>query len=110
MRCQLLLRPEIARRGEESEVMAAFPELQPLLDGARTKVDALVGMIEGSYTVHKHHGTQKDFALAVKHLPYSAALFQLRGGKTDSARAFVRDAPIKWVLDRLGVEDAEVVP
>lgn len=96
---------EIARTGEVGEVVAAFPEFRPLIDAARAKYEALVSAVKADYERFKHHETQKAFALDVKDLPHSAALFQMRKGV--AVEEFFRDVSIDKLMGWMGVEDAD---
>lgn len=93
---------EIARSGETSEVIAAFPEFKPLLDEAKRRYDELLAALEADYALHKDIPVQKDFALAVKNSRCSAALFQLRAGKVKSIREFLSKCHIDIMMRMLG--------
>ena len=98
---------EIAKTGETPEVIAAFPELKPQLDDVRARLDRLIAVTEEDYAAHRHHVTQKDFALAVKDRPHSAALFQLRAGKAPTARAFYASRTADQLMPLLGLRADE---
>ncbi len=91
---------EIARSGEVPEVVAAFPELAPLLEKARTDFARLVERTETYYQRIKHYESQKDFAASALTTPYSAALFKMRRGQT--ARDFYRQVPIDRLIEWMG--------
>jgi hypothetical protein len=93
---------QIARSGETSEVVAAFPEFGPLVQEARSRVDALVAEVEGDYERLKHIEVQKDFAMEATKTRLPSALFTLRRGMTESIRAFVRDMQIGSLMEHLG--------
>ena len=93
---------EIARSGETSEVIAAFPELRPQLDEAKARLDELIADVERDYATHQHHAVQKDFALAVKGSRCSAALFSVRSKRVDNVRAFMASTSIDSVMKMLG--------
>jgi hypothetical protein len=44
---------------------------------------------------------QKDFALAIKELPYQSILFALRGGKIQSVKESLLDEPVHKTIDRI---------
>lgn len=94
---------EIAKSGEVPEVIAAFPELRPQLDDVRARFDRLVTATEADFAANRHHGTQKDFALAIKDRPHSAALFQMRAGKAPTARAFYASRTADQLMPLLGL-------
>ena len=97
---------EIARTGETSEVIAAFPEFRPLLDDAKGRLDALVGSVEADYALHQDIEVQKDFALAVKGSRCPAALFSVRSGRSASVRKFFATTSLDTVMRLLGYKDA----
>lgn len=99
---------QIARTGEVGEVVAAFPEFRPLIDAARQKYERLVASVRADYERFKHHETQKAFALDVKDLPYSAALFQMRKGVP--VEEFFRDVAVEKLMGWMGVEDDSQTP
>ena len=72
---------EIARKGEVSEVLTAFPEFKPMLDEMTEKVSSYTTEIDLAYNAIKHIEVQKDFALEATKTKFSAALFALRQGK-----------------------------
>jgi len=69
-------------KNEIDEYLAYFPEdtyiIKPYID----KYNDLIYNINNVYDKYKDIIDQKEFAMNVKHLPYSSFLFQLRRGKT----------------------------
>jgi T4 RnlA family RNA ligase len=98
---------EIARSGETSEVIAAFPEFAPMIEEAKSRFADLVSAVEADYQLHKAIAVQKDFALAVRGSRCTAALFQVRSGKVASVREFFRNARIEMLMDLLGYRNIE---
>lgn len=96
---------EIARSGETSEVLLAFPEFAPLFEDAKSKVDSLILDIESDYERLRGIETQKAFAAEATKTRHSAALFCIRSGKAESARAYVRGMVIGKLVDALGMRD-----
>ena len=97
---------DIAKSGEVPEVIAAFPELKPQLDDVKQRFEALVAVTEEDFAAHRHHEVQKDFALAVKDRPHSAALFALRRGMHASARLFYASRTADQLMPLLGLKEA----
>lgn len=97
---------EIAKSGEVPEVIAAFPELKPQLDDVRARYDALVAATEADFAEHRHRTPKKEFALAVKGRPHSAALFYLYDGKAHSAREFYASRTADQLMPLLGLKAA----
>ena len=92
---------EIARTGEVSEVVGAFPEFKPLIEEARAKYTALVDAVRVRYETIKSIETQKDFAMEALKTPYSVALFQLRKGV--ALEDFFKDVAIDKLMSWMGV-------
>lgn len=93
---------EIARSGETSEVMAYFPEYQPLLDEAEQKLNALIQELEQEYHQIKDVESQKEFALRAVKTRCFGALFSLRSGKVNSISEFLSKMHIKRLMQLLG--------
>jgi hypothetical protein len=93
---------EIARTGEVSEVISAFPEFKPLIEEARAKYMALIESVKASYAPIATIETQKDFALEALKTPYSAALFQLRKGV--AVEEFFRGVQVEKLMTWMGIE------
>jgi hypothetical protein len=97
---------EIARSGETSEVLAAFPEYAPLLADAKRGVDALIAELERDYAIIESIAAQKEFALEAQKTRHSAALFQVRAKRVPSVRAYVASMPVVKLMELLGTADA----
>lgn len=90
---------------ESSEFLSYFQELADLFDEIQAQYDALVKKLEAEYDKYKNIEGQKDFAMAVKALPYSGVLFALRAGKVNSVRDYLAGLPVVKVeqfLETLG--------
>lgn len=96
---------EIARSGETSEVMSAFPEYRPLLEDAEARFDCLLQKLEWDYKQIKHIEVQKEFALCAKNTRCPAALFALRSGKVNSIKEYLRKIRIDNLLNLLGYKN-----
>lgn len=88
---------DVVRRGEAGEVVASFPEWKPEFDRVTVAYTWLVECIQLRWDQWRHTVIQKEFALAVKDLPYSGVLFALRKGSVTS----VREALVNVHIDRL---------
>ena len=98
---------EIARTGETSEVIAAFPEFKPMLDDAKGRFDALLAALEADYARHKDIAVQKDFAMAVNITRCPAAMFAVRARKAASVREYLaKNMRIDVLMQLLGYKDA----
>ncbi len=98
---------QIARTGETSEVIAAFPEFKPMLDEAHERVDRLVATLEADYERLRGIPSQKDFAIQAVKTTCSAALFAVRAKKAESIRAYVRDVRVENLMALLGYDADE---
>lgn len=75
---------ELIQKGEGSEVLAYWPEVQVDYEKLVGKYDALCQMLDAKYTELKDIPVQKDFALQVmaSGLPMKNILFEMRKFKT----------------------------
>lgn len=99
---------QVARSGEVSEVLAAFPEFKPLLEDARSRVDAFVAEIAADYERLKDIAEQKAFAIEAVKTRCSGALFAVRAKKASSVREFVANMRIENLMQLLGYKSEEV--
>lgn len=67
--------------GESSEVLAYFPDMWPKFDELGKRLNMLKEKIATVFGQYNHLESQKEFALAVKDLPYASFLFRLRQGE-----------------------------
>lgn len=88
---------EIALAGEQDEVLTYFPELTDEFNKVKERLDAELNQLTTAWRTHMHLETQKDFAMAVKALPYSSIMFQARktGQPIDAIWRASGDAIIK---------------
>jgi hypothetical protein len=95
---------EIAKNGEIPEVMAAFPELKPQLDDVCERLNSLVAVTDADFAAYRHLTPKKSFALAVKDIKHSSALFQMYDGKAASARAYYATRTADSLMHLLGLK------
>ncbi|HEV8658923.1 MAG TPA: RNA ligase [Thermoanaerobaculia bacterium] len=98
---------EIARSGEVSEVLTAFPEFRPLLEDAQRRVDGFVAEVSADYERLKDIEVQKDFAIEAVKTKCSGALFAVRAKKASSVRAFIATMRIENLMQLLGYKAEE---
>jgi hypothetical protein len=96
---------DIIRINEGSEFLTYFPEWTELYNELKNKYQGLVDSIAAVYTHRREIENQKDFALAVKDLPYSGALFAIRSGKMKSFQEYFANCNIKTLEQLLGMKD-----
>lgn len=66
----------------------------------------LVLLISDTYDLHCDIEVQKDFALAVKHYPFSGVLFALRSGKAATITSALTTMSVDKLLSLLDVKGA----
>jgi RNA ligase len=96
---------EVVLLNEGDEVLAYFPELTKPFEEIKARVEKLSASIETSYAEHKAAPDQKSFALAVKHLPYSAILFNLRGSRIQAVKEGLLQMHLDKVADLIDLKD-----
>jgi hypothetical protein len=95
---------EIITANEGEEFLTYFPEWTELYQEIKGLYQKLVDEIEAEYQQHQAIEVQKDFAAAVKHLPYSGVLFSLRSGKVKSVRECLQSTTIQKLEALLGID------
>jgi predicted RNase H-like HicB family nuclease len=95
---------EIVLTNEGEEFLAYFPEWTGLYQQVKDKYQSLVQEIEEVYRQHESIEVQKDFAFAVKHLPYSGILFSLRARRVAGVKEALRDVNIHKIEELLGLD------
>ena len=93
---------------ETSEFLSYFPEYMAISDRIQARYDALVNEISQTYEQYASLETQKEFALAVKHLPYSGSLFQLRGGRVNSVRESLKTLSVQKLESLLNISELAI--
>lgn len=88
---------QIIVNNEGDEFLNYYPEWTKLYQEMNFKYEKLVAEIQATYDQYKSIPMQKDFALAVKHLPYSGILFALRRDKSLS----IKEALAKTSIPKL---------
>ena len=95
---------ELIQNGEGEEFLAYFPDFEAQYREVKAGFDSLVNSTETIWLSMPTYSPseQKQFALAAKDLPCSAALFALRAGKVASSRDFYNAMAPDKVLKVLG--------
>ncbi len=93
---------EIVRLGESEEFLAYFPEFTKEYEEVKAKYESLVNEIANVFAKYSPIVAQKDYALAVKHLPYSGILFQLRKDPGKTVKELLRESRLEYVVELLG--------
>lgn len=92
---------EIIRNNESTEFLSYFPEFTEEYLEVKEKYEKLVNQITEIYGNVCTLESQKEFALAIKHLPYSGILFQLRKNSGTNVKELLRDSRLEYVCDLL---------
>ena len=80
---------ELWQAGETDELLAHFPEMAGAVLPVQDRLESAALHALADYVAHRRAPTRKDFAVAVKDAPWSAATFRLytQGGAPDVAAA-----------------------
>jgi len=81
----------VVQGGERSEILSYFPELTELFNRVEERFSRKLSEVKEVYNQHKDIPDQKEFAMRVKDLPYSGALFAVRRGKCESIETWFRE-------------------
>lgn len=98
---------EIVQSNEGSEFLRYFPEYSEEYWSLKDKFRLYCEEAEKTYAQYKDIESQKDFALAVKDLPYSGAMFSTRAGKTADVTTWFMHHDPKKILSLLGLKDKD---
>lgn len=96
---------ELIQANEGDEFLGYFPEYTDEYRKLQVLIHALCRGLETQYEQHKDLTIQKDFAMAVRDLPCSGAMFSTRNGKADSPTAWIMALPSKKLIKLINVED-----
>ena len=92
---------------EGDEFLNYYPEWTKYYQEIKQKYDDLVSKIEGDYNKYKSIAIQKDFALSIKHLPYSGILFALRAGKSQSIKEAIANSHLLKIEQLLDIKNID---
>ena len=95
---------DVVLTNEGEEFLTYYPEWQVLYDQIKLKYETLVQEIETVYLQHQNILNQKDFALSVKHFPYSGTLFALRAKKVSSVKESLQNTSITKLEKLLNID------
>lgn len=83
---------DLVRLNESAEFLSYFPEMAAAHAHVAGLYDAHCDEVDAAYRSVSGATTQKDFALAIRGLPGTAAMFAMRAGKVASVREFYATA------------------
>lgn len=92
---------EIVRMGENSEFLSYFPEFTKEYEEVKEKYEKLTKHIYDVYWQVKDIESQKEFALTIKHLPFSGILFQMRKTSWKTVKELLAESRLDYVVDLL---------
>jgi hypothetical protein len=95
---------EIIMANEGEEFLAYFPEWTDIYQKIKQRYHDLIQEITAAYQQYQDIAVQKDFAAAIKHLPYTGVLFSLRSGKVKSVKECLQATTIYKMEQLLGVD------
>jgi hypothetical protein len=86
------------------EFLTYFPEWTELYQTMKVRYLELVEEIDAAVIKYSSIEVQKDFALAIKDLPYSGMLFSLRRGKAKTVRECLQNTTVQKLEELMGVD------
>lgn len=92
---------EIIQQGEGEEFLTYFPDFEPAYLDLKQKFEALIQQTGEIWLSLPVYESQKEFAMAVKHLPCSAVLFALRAKKVANVKEFYAKMHVERLLQYL---------
>jgi RNA ligase len=95
---------QILTANEGEEFLTYFPEWTELYQTMKVRYLELVAEIEAAVDKYSSIEVQKDFALAIKNLPYSGMLFSLRRGKAKTVRECLQNTTVQKLEELMGVD------
>ncbi len=90
---------EIIRVNEGEEFLAYFPEFKEEYLKLKHKYTELVHTLDHLFIMNNQLTDQKEFALSIKDVPFSGALFMMRAGKVKSIRDYLANVNIKNLVE-----------
>jgi len=96
---------EIVQSNEGAEFLRYFPEYYDEYWDIKDKFRLLCEEATAAYEEYKNIESQKEFAFAVKNLPYSGAMFSTRAGKTVTVETWFMNHDPKKVMQLMKMEE-----
>jgi hypothetical protein len=85
---------EILLTNESDEFLTYFPEFTDLYCEWKKKVEEFISKSEVVFNEYNHIENQKEFAMKVKHFPFSSLVFAFRSGHVTSGLEWMRKQTI----------------
>lgn len=108
---------ELVRSNESEEFLIHFPEFKSMHAQVKEKYNALVEQLQSEWdkfkgmptgeesSVDEQKSCRKDFALAIRHVPFNGILFGLRNGNIESVKHGLRETHIKYLMEALKIKE-----
>lgn len=96
---------ELVRAGEKDEFLTYFPEFEADYKRVSYEWAELLNLTEYHWDKYGGIETQKEFALAVQHLPTKAALFAVRNKKAERFEHFYQQMNIDGLMALMGLRE-----
>lgn len=87
--------------GKHKQFLKFFPEWVDQYTRFEAKFNSLVSQIQRAWEDNRHIQVQKDFALTIKDIPFSGALFMMRAGKVNSVREYLARINVNNIVEYL---------
>lgn len=100
---------EIVQMNDADEFLTYFPEYQDAYEKVLVGFQDLCDDTDRLWATHRFLGSQKEFAMEVKHHVASGALFAVRAGRYADVEEWLREWDPKKVLRAIGMEDDDAV-
>ena len=68
---------ELWQTGEAAELLAHFPEMTSTILPIHNQLDSIAERAAADFAAHQGRSSRKEFALAVKDLPWASVLFRM---------------------------------
>lgn len=94
----------IVLTNEGEEFLNYYPEWKGLYNQIKIQYENLVQEITKTYRQYQDIDNQKDFALAIKHLPYAGTLFALRAKKVTSVKESLKNTSLTKLETLLNID------
>jgi len=106
---------ELVRSNESEEFLTYFPEFKSMHAQVKEKFNALVEQVTQAWmkvqympwgaTEEEERKCKKEFALAIKDVPFNGILFGMRSGKIKTIKEGLREMNIKHLMEHLKIKE-----
>ena len=108
---------ELVRSNETEVFLNYFPEFKSMHAQVKEKYNALVAELQAAWdkvkdmdygeegSVDHQKSCRKEFALAIKNVPFNGVLFALRNKQVESVKEGLRETHIKYLMEALKIKE-----